>query len=59
MGGHLVLVELLVGLLHERQHVAHAKNPPGHAVGMEFLQGVHVLTGADELDRHVGDRLDR
>ena len=56
---HLVLVELLLGLLDQGEHVAHAEDPPGHAVGVELLQGVEVLAGADELDRHAGDRLDR
>ena len=57
--GHLLLVELLLGLLDQRQHVAHAEDAAGHAVGMELLQGVEVLAGADELDRHAGDGLDR
>ena len=32
---------------------------PAMRSGMEFFQGVEMLAGADELDRHAGDRLDR
>ena len=34
---HLVLVELLLGLFDQREHVAHAQDAAGHAVGMELL----------------------
>ena len=57
--GHLLLVELLLRLLDQRKHVAHAENSTGHAVGVKLLQGVEVLARADKLDRHAGDRLDR
>ena len=36
--GHLVLVELLLGLLDQRQHVAHAQDALGHPLGMELLR---------------------
>ena len=57
--GHFVLVELLLRLLDQREHVAHAEDAAGHPLGMELLQGIEVLAGADELDRHAGDGLDR
>ena len=36
--GGLLLVELLLRLLDQREHVAHAEDPGGHAVGMERLE---------------------
>ena len=57
--GHLLLVELLLRLLDQREDVAHAEDAAGHAVGMELFQRVEMLAGADELDRHAGDGLDR
>ena len=43
-----VLVDLGLGLLDEREHVAHAEDAGGHAVGMELLEGVELLADADE-----------
>ena len=54
----LVLVELALGLLDERQDVAHAEDPLGHAVGVEALELVELLAGGGEQDRLAGDRLD-
>ena len=36
-----------------------AQDAAGHAFGAERLQRVEMLAGADELDRHAGDVLDR
>ena len=55
----LVLVELLLGLLDERHHVAHAEDPLRHAVGVEALELVELLARGREQDRLAGDRLDR
>ncbi len=57
--GHLLLVELLLRLLDQGEHVAHAEDAAGHAVGMELLERIEMLARADELDRHAGDGLDR
>ena len=57
--GHFVLVELLLRLFDQREHVALAEDAAGHAVGMEFLERVEMLADADELDRHAGHLLDR
>ena len=51
----LVLVDLLLDLLDQRQHVAHVEDAAGDAVGMEHVQAVGLLAGADELDRLAGD----
>ena len=42
-----------------REHVAHAEDPPGHAVGVEQLEGVELLAGAGEGDGAARDLLDR
>ena len=54
-----LLVDLGLDLLDERQHVAHAEDARGHAVGMEDVEVGVLLADADELDRAVDDRLDR
>src|SRR3546814_228799 len=51
----LVLVDLLLDLLDQRQHVAHVQDAAGDAVGVEHIQPVDLLAGADELDRLAGD----
>ena len=43
------------GLLDQRDDVAHAEDAVGDARGVEFLQRVHLLAGADQLDRLAGD----
>ena len=55
----LVLVELLLGLLDEAQHVAHAEDPLGHAVGVEALELVELLARGGEEDRLARHGLDR
>ena len=52
-------VDVLLGPLDERQDVAHAEDPAGEAVGVEDLERVGLLAGAQELDRDAGDRADR
>ena len=54
-----VRVDVLLGPLDERHHVAHAEDPAGEAVGVEDLERVGLLAGAHELDREAGDRADR
>ena len=41
--------------LDQRQHVAHAEDARGHAVGMERLEPGELLAHARELDRLAGD----
>ena len=54
----LLLVEVLLRFFDQRQHVAHAQNAGGHAVGMEGLDHVQLLAGADELDGLARRRAD-
>ena len=42
--------------LDQRHHVAHAEDAAGDAAGMKIVQRVDLFAGADELDRHAGDR---
>src|SRR5690606_36909396 len=51
----LGLVELLLGLLDQAEHVAHAENARGDPVRMEGLEGVGLLAYAEELDRLAGN----
>ena len=55
----LVLVDRLLGLLDEREHVAHPQDPLGHAVGVEALEVAELLARRGVHDRLAGDRLDR
>ena len=55
----LALVDLLLGFLDQAEHVAHAEDPRGHAVGVEALEGLQLLAGRGEEDRLAGHRLDR
>ncbi len=48
-----------LGLLDERQDVAHAEDPRGHPVGVEGLQRVDPLADAAEHDGLPGDGADR
>ena len=50
---------VLLGALDERQHVAHAQDAAGQPVGVERLERVGLLAGAQELDRQPGHRADR
>src|SRR3954451_21759179 len=54
----LVLLELLLGLLDERHHVAHAEDPLRHALRVEALELVQLLADAREQDRLARDSLD-
>ena len=56
---HLVLVEGGLGLLDEREHVAHAEDAARHAVGVERLELVELLAGTGEEDRLADDLLHR
>src|SRR5690606_1718656 len=55
----LVLICLLLRSLNERQDVAHTQDAPGEPIRVEGLEGIQLLAGTDELDRHAGDRADR
>ena len=55
----LVLVEGGLGLLDEREHVAHAEDAARHAVGVERLELVELLAGTGEQDRLADDLLHR
>ena len=56
--GGLLLVEGLLGLLNQREHVAHAENTRSHTLEVERLDHVELFAGADELDGLAGDGLD-
>ncbi len=51
----LLGVEVLLGLLDQAQHVAHAQNPAGHPVGVEDVEVLELLAAGGEQDRHPGD----
>ena len=61
LGGALRLlgVDRRRRLLDQRDDVAHAEDAVGDARGMEILQRVDLLAGADQLDRLAGDRAHR
>ena len=44
---------MLLRALDEREDVAHAEDPLRQPVGMEDLDRVELLAGADELDRNT------
>ncbi len=44
------------GLLDQRDHVALAEDAAGDAAGVEHVQRLDPLAGAEELDRQAGDR---
>src|SRR5215210_6991403 len=52
-------VEAALGLLDQRQDVAHADHARGHALGVEELQVVVLFADADEADRHARHGADR
>ena len=56
--GGLLLVEGLLGLFDQREHVAHAENTRSHALRVERLDHIELFAGADELDGLAGDGLD-
>ena len=49
-------VDRRLGLLDERQHVAHAEHARDDALGMERLEIFEPLAAADKRDRHADDR---
>ena len=55
----LLGVEGGLGLLDQREHVAHAEDAAGHPVGMERLEVLELLAGTDEQDRLADDLLHR
>src|SRR5581483_9180033 len=58
LGGDLLrLVELdgLKRLLDQADHVAHAEDASGDAVGMEILERIELFARTDQLDRLAGD----
>ena len=58
LGGHLlglVLVEGLLGLLDQGEHVAHAEDAGGHPVGVEDVEVLELLAVGGEHDRLAGD----
>ncbi len=47
---------VLLGLFDQAEHVAHAEDARGHAVGMERIERFALFAHAEELDRLAGDR---
>ena len=54
----VLLVDLL-GLLDQREDVAHAEDAAGQAVGVEQVEVLELLAGRREGDRAADDLLDR
>ena len=54
----LAAVEFLFGALEQGGDVAHAHDAADDAVGMEGLECVGALAGAEELDGRAGDVAD-
>ncbi len=55
----LVHLDGRLGLLDQRQHVAHAEDARGHPVGVEVLELVELLADRRELHRLARDRAHR
>src|SRR3990170_8789305 len=55
----LVLGDRRLGLLDQRQHIAHAEDPRRHPIRVEVLELIEFLADGDELDRLAGYRLHR
>ena len=55
----LLAVDVARDVLDQRQHVAHAEDARGDALGLEELQRVGLLAGAHEQDGLAGDLPDR
>jgi hypothetical protein len=55
----LLLLEGLLGLLDQGEHVAHAEDAAGHAVGVELLELGELLARRREGDRPADDLLHR
>ena len=45
-----LLVELLLGTLHQRNDIAHAEDAVGHTFGVEHVKCLHFFTRTDEFD---------
>ena len=58
-GPSRVGVHGLLRLVDQGQHVAHAQDAPGHAVGVERLEVVGLLARPDEVHRQARHRRDR
>ncbi len=54
----LLLIILLLGLLHEGYHIAHAEDSVGDTVRVEDIEGLRLLARAHELDRLADHSLD-
>ena len=54
----LLFVIGLLCLFNEGQHIAHAQNPAGHAVGMEGLNHIQLFAGTYKFDGLAGGGLD-
>ena len=52
--GGLLFVVVGLGLFDKGQHVAHAQDTGGHAVGVEGLNHIQLFAGAHELDGLAG-----
>src|SRR6266536_2987114 len=57
--GGLLLIERLLRLLEEREHVAHVEDPGRHPVRMEQVEVLELLAGGRENDRPTGELGDR
>ena len=55
----LLVVERLLGLLDQGEHVAHAEDARGHPLGVEDVEVVELLAVGREHHRLAGDRRDR
>ena len=54
----LFFVKLLLCLLHEGDHVAHAEDAVGDTFGVEDVERFHLFAGGDELDGFADHGLD-
>ena len=54
-----VAIDLALRVFDQGQHIAHAEDARGHAVGMKRLEPGEFLADADELDRLAGDMTNR
>ena len=52
----LVVIDFLCRALDQADHVAHAENASGNALGMKVLQPVELFAGTHQLDRLAGHR---
>jgi hypothetical protein len=52
-------IDRLLRPLDEADDVPHLEDAPGHPVGIEDREVLHLLADADELDRHAQDSVDR